>query len=145
LCLCVVLNGAPDRPELSVEDVVNAADHSARGVAPGEIVVLFPSNAGPDVLAGAQLNAQGNITTLLGETRVWFDHIAAPVSYSVRGQVSVVVPYEISKKKTTEVVVEYQGVRSVPVTLQVVQSAPALFTLDSSGKGQAGMLNETVC
>jgi DNA-binding NarL/FixJ family response regulator len=45
----------------------------------------------------------------------------------------------------TEVVVEYRGRRSAPVTLSVVDAAPALFTLDSSGRGQAAMLNETGC
>jgi uncharacterized protein (TIGR03437 family) len=143
--LCAALNGAADGPELSPKDVANAADHFPRGVAPGEIVVLFPTNAGPEVLAGAQLNRDGLVTTELGETRVWFDDIAAPLAYSVKGEVGAVVPYEVASKKTTQVTVEYQGVRSAPVTLAVVPSAPALFTLDSSGKGQAAMLNETGC
>ena len=56
-----------------------------------------------------------------------------------------VVPYELAGRTKTEVVVEYQGKRSPPVTLDVVESAPALFTLDSTGKGQAAMLNETGC
>jgi len=145
LSLAVILQGAPDRPQLSPENVVNAADHLARGIAPGEIVLLFPSNAGPDVLAGAQVDRDGIITTSLGETRVWFDDVAAPMSFSVKGQLLAVVPYEVAGKKTTQVAVEYQGVRSAPVTLPVVASAPALFTLDSSGKGQAAMLNETGC
>jgi uncharacterized protein (TIGR03437 family) len=67
------------------------------------------------------------------------------MAYSVKGQVGAIVPYGISRKKTTQVVVEYRGVRSPPVTLPVVDSVPALFTLDSSGKGQAAMLNETGC
>jgi uncharacterized protein (TIGR03437 family) len=145
LCLCAVLKGSADTPELSERDVLNAADYSAGRVAPGEIVVLFPSNAGPAELVGAQRDAEGKVTTMLGETRVWFDDIAAPMVYSMRGRVSAIVPYAVSKQRTTQVVVEYQGVRSAPVTLAVVESAPALFTLDSSGKGQAAMLNETGC
>jgi len=145
LCLTAVLTGASDGPALLGRDVVNAADHSGGKVAPGEIVVLFPSNAGPAILAGASANSEGKVPTLLGETRVLFDGIAAPMAYSVRGQVGAVVPYEIAKRKTTEVVVEYQGARSPPVRLEVVDSAPALFTLDLSGKGQAAILNETGC
>jgi uncharacterized protein (TIGR03437 family) len=113
-------------------------------VAPGDIVVLYPKNAGPAVLAGAQLGDDHRVTTSLGDTRVLFDGIPAPMAYSVNGEIGAVVPYGISKS-TTEVVVEYQGVRSPPVTLKVVESAPALFTLDSSGKGQAAMLNEMGC
>jgi uncharacterized protein (TIGR03437 family) len=144
LCLGIVLEAA-DGPELSPLRVVNAAGRFGGQVAPGEIVVLFPANVGPEILAGAHLDHDGRVTTLLGETRVWFDGIAAPVSYTVKGDVETVVPYEVANCKTTEVVVEYQGLRSPPVTLAVVESAPALFTLDSSGEGQAAMLNETGC
>jgi uncharacterized protein (TIGR03437 family) len=146
LWLCVVLPGvAAETPELSERDVINAADHSSGKVSPGEIVTLFPSNVGPEVLAGTYSGADGRVITLLGETRVLFDGIAAPMSYSVRGQVGAVVPYEIANRKTTEVVVEYQGVRSAAVTLPVVDRAPALFTLDLSGSGQAAILNNTGC
>jgi uncharacterized protein (TIGR03437 family) len=130
---------------LSAFTVVNAADHSGGKVAPGEIVVLRPSNAGPALLLGAQLNPDGRVATILAETRVWFGDIAAPLCYTVSGEAMAVVPYEVSGRKTTELVVEYQGNRSKPVMLDVVDSAPALFTLDSSGQGQAAMLNETGC
>jgi uncharacterized protein (TIGR03437 family) len=145
VCLSAVLTGDNEGPALSGRDVVNAADHISGKVAPGEIIVLFPSNAGPTALAGASANLERKIPTLLGETRVLFDGIAAPMAYSVRGQVGAVVPYEIAKRKTTDVVVEYEGVRSSAVTLEVVDSAPAVFTLDLSGKGQAAILNETGC
>src|ERR1017187_7490641 len=145
LSLCVALNAASEGPALSASDVVNAADHSAGRVAPGEIVVLYPRNAGPAVLAGAQLDSDGRAATMLGDTRVWFDGIAAPLAYAVSGQVCAVVPYAVAGWKTTQVVVEYQGVRSPAVELTVVPSAPALFTLDSTGQGQAAMLNEKGC
>src|ERR1039458_1764143 len=93
LSFCVALHGASDGPALPARDVVNPADYSGGRVAPGEIVVLYPRNAGPAVLAGAQLDSDGRTATKLGETRVWFDGIAAPMVYSVTGQVSAVVPY----------------------------------------------------
>src|ERR1035441_214986 len=145
LCLCVALRAASDGPTLSARDVVSSADYSGGRVAPGEIVVRYPTNAGPAVLAGARLDSDGRAATMLGETRVWFDGIAAPMVYSVTGQVSAVVPYAVAGRKTTQVVVEYQGVRSPAEELAVAPSAPALFTLDSTGKGQAGMLNEKGC
>jgi uncharacterized protein (TIGR03437 family) len=130
-------------PELSARDVVNAADYGGGGVAPGEIVVLFPANAGPGEIAEWQYDPKPH--SPLGATRVFFDNLAAPVVYSVSGQVCAVVPYAVANRKTTEVALEYQGERSPAVTLPVVASAPALFTLDASGKGQAAMLNETGC
>jgi uncharacterized protein (TIGR03437 family) len=140
-----VVQAAADGPTLSVASIVNAADHSGGKVAPGEIIILQAANAGPAALAGAEVDGQGRATTLLGETRVWFDGIAAPMVYSVAGQVGAVVPYAVANRKTTRVAVEYRGVRSPEVELPVVSSAPALFTLDSTGKGQAGMLNEKGC
>ncbi len=140
------LNGQSQAgPELFARDVVSAANYAAGTVTPGEIVVLYPSNAGPLNLAESHLDANGRMANSVGATRVLFDGIPAPIFYSVRGQVGAIVPYGLSDRKTTNVVVEYEGVRSTPVTLPVVPVAPALFTLDSSGKGQAAMLNETGC
>jgi uncharacterized protein (TIGR03437 family) len=130
LCLLLpVALRAAGGPELLPTNIVNAADHSAGKVAPGEIVLLYPTNIGDR----------------REETRILFDNIAAPIVFSVKGQLCAFVPYEVANKQTTEVVVEYQGARSSPVTLQVVDSAPAVFTLDPSGTGQASMLNETGC
>ena len=145
LCVSLTLSASENPPELAARDVVRAADRAPGGVAPGEILLVFPSNAGPEVLAEGQRDSQGKMTTLLAETRVWFEDVAAPLVYAVKGQVSVIVPYEISGRKTTQVSVEYRGVRSTPVTLSVLEAAPALFTLDASGRGQAAMLNETGC
>jgi len=135
----------PAAPQLSAAQVVNAASFLPGPVAPGELVVLFPANAGPAAMVPAQLDSHGRATTVLGETRVLFDGVAAPLAYASRGQICAVVPYETAGRDSTEVVVEYQGLRSPAVTLPVARTAPGLFTLNSSGKGQAGMLNETGC
>lgn len=132
-------------PELFAGDVVNAADYRGGGVVPGEIVVLFPANAGSPGFAEWHLDENGKAAAPIGGTQLFFDNIAAPLVYSLNGQICAVVPYDIANRKTTEVVLEYGGVRSPPVTLPVVASAPALFTLDASGKGPAAMLNETGC
>ena len=147
LCIsvCVTVQAGVTGPALSAHDILNAAGRFSGAISPGEIIVLFPSNAGPDTLAGAQFDADGKLTTALGETRVLFDGVAAPMLYSVKGEASAIVPYAVANKTATEVVVEYQGVRSAPVTLPVVASVPALYTLNSSGKGQASILNETGC
>jgi uncharacterized protein (TIGR03437 family) len=141
----LLLHGASEGPQVWADQIVNAADSSGGRVAPGEIVTVFASHTGPAILAGQQLDRQGKVTTLLGATRVLFDGIPAPLSSTVTGRVSAVVPYEVAGKRTTHVVVEYQGVQSSPVTVLVADSVPAIFTLDSTGQGQVGMLNETVC
>jgi uncharacterized protein (TIGR03437 family) len=52
------------------------------------------------------------------------------------------VPYEVAGQSTTQVVVEYQGVKSVPVTLSVVAAAPGLFTISQNGTGLAAIVNQ---
>lgn len=126
-------------------EVVRAPDHAPGPVTPGEIVILHAPNLGPPVLTGNQLNSENRVSTSLGGAQVLFDGRPAPLAYSVSGDIMAVVPYEISNQPTTEVVVEYQGQRSPSVTLDVAQSGPALFTLDSTGHGQAAMLNELGC
>jgi uncharacterized protein (TIGR03437 family) len=146
LCLSIwaCARGA-DGPELRTRDIVNAADYRGGGVTPGEVVVLFPSGTGPQRIAAWDLTNEGTPASPVGATRVLFDNIAAPVVYAIRGQVAAIVPFEVSQRTETQVVLEYAGERSRPVTLPVIRSAPALFTLDATGKGQAAMLNETGC
>ncbi|MDR3700173.1 MAG: response regulator [Candidatus Sulfopaludibacter sp.] len=144
LCFWACARGA-DGPELRAGDIVNAADYRGGGVTPGEIVVLFPSGAGPGRIAAWDLTNEGKPASPVGATRVLFDNVAAPVVYAMKGQVAAIVPFEVSQRSETQVVLEYDGARSPAVTLPVIRSAPALFTLDASGKGQAALLNETGC
>lgn len=134
-----------DALQFKAEDVRNAADLRGGGVAPGEVVVLLIPNAGPVEMVPWRLAANLAVPDSLGDTRVYFDKILVPIIYTVRGRIGTVVPLAAAGRKTTEVFVEYGGKRSVPVKLNVVSSAPAVFTLDATGKGQAAMLNETGC
>ena len=80
---------------------------AAAALAPGEIVTIFGSGFGPAALAAAQY-ADGQLPTSVGETRVLFDGVAAPMIYAVAGQVSAIVPYSV--KRDAQVQVEYQGI-----------------------------------
>jgi uncharacterized protein (TIGR03437 family) len=51
------------------------------------------------------------------------------------------VPYEIAGKAANQVVVEYQGVQSSQVSVQVAAAAPGIFTALSNGTGQGAVLN----
>jgi uncharacterized protein (TIGR03437 family) len=81
------------------------------------------------------------VSTTLSGTRVLFDNVAAPVLYASSGQTSVIVPYEVAGKQSTQMVVEYAGGRSSPMTVPVLQSKPALFSANASGRGQGAILN----
>ena len=128
-------------PALSSVAVVNAASYAKPGIAPGELVTLFPTNSGPAMQTGASLDSTGKVATETGDTRVLFDGIPAPMIYSLKNQAAAVVPYEIAGHPSTLVQVEFNGLQSVAVSVPVLQAVPGVFTADGSGGGQAAMQN----
>jgi len=68
--------------------------------------------------------------------------VAAPIVYTSATQLSAIVPYSVSGKAHTIIEVEYQGRRSNRIARPVALFRPALFTANSSGKGQAAILNQ---
>jgi uncharacterized protein (TIGR03437 family) len=130
---------------LGARDIVNAADMAAGNVAPGEIIFLFPANAGPPTLAGSQQGTGERLPSVLGDTRVLFDGVPAPLLWVAHSAIAAVVPYEVRVGKKASVVVQYRSRRSAPASVQVTDSRPAVFTRNRSGKGEASMLNQTGC
>jgi uncharacterized protein (TIGR03437 family) len=126
----------------AVTGVTNGASLLPGPVAPGEVITLFGDGIGPAGLVSAQLDATGGLATTLAGTQVLFDGTPAPLMYVSAAQSSVVVPYAVSGKRTTQMVVVSNGRQFPPITLGVVPTAPALFTADSSGSGPAAVVNQ---
>jgi uncharacterized protein (TIGR03437 family) len=118
--------------------VVNAASYQGGGVAPGELLTIFGTGFGAKPIALAGYGSDLFLPVEAGDTRVYFDNIAAPMIYSYSGQVSAVAPYEISG--TTQVQVEYAGLRSQPVAIPVSAAAPGVYCY-AGGTGQAVAVN----
>ena len=136
----IVTVGTP-RPFVSGDRIYNAASERSTAVAPGTIVTIYGANLGPGGGVQLTLNESGRVSTLLAGTRVLFDGEAAPMVYTSSFQVSAVVPFSVATRQTTKVQVEYLGVVSDPVTVDVSETAPAIFTMDASGTGQGAILN----
>jgi uncharacterized protein (TIGR03437 family) len=135
-------DGGGPVPASSAAGVVNAASYKNGGVAPGEIVTIFGSNEGPATLAMLTLDSSGRVANTLSGARVYFDGVPSPLIYTVSGQESVIVPYSVAGKASTQMVLEYQGRQSSAIALPVVAAAPALFSSNSSGSGQGAILNQ---
>ncbi|MGB7761199.1 MAG: endo-1,4-beta-xylanase [Bryobacteraceae bacterium] len=129
-------------PKLTAPAIMNAADYANAGVAPGEVITLYPANAGPAALTTTALDATGKVETEIAGTRVLFDGIAAPLVYAVKGQLAAVVPYEIAGQTATQAQVEYNGIRSVAVTIPVLAAVPGLFTVNQQGTGEVAAWNQ---
>ncbi len=127
-------------PVIAAAGVLNAASYRAGGIAPGELVTIFGSNLGAPAMQYPRVSASGTVDTQAGGTRVLFDGAPAPMIYARADQVSAVAPFEIAG--TTKVQVESLGIRSSPISIAVVASAPAIFTSDGSGGGPGAIQNE---
>jgi len=127
---------------ISPNGIVNAASYVAGSVSPGEIVTIFGKGLGPNSLVGSQLDSLGRLSTSLAGTRVFFDGVAAPIIYTVAGQVGAIVPYGVSGKSATRVQVVYQELSSNVVSMAVSAVTPGIFTMDGSGRGPGAVLNQ---
>jgi uncharacterized protein (TIGR03437 family) len=128
-------------PNLTPAGVVDGATFQSGPVAPGEIVSLFGSAIGPPTPAYLTLTNSRLVANSLEGVRVYFDGVPAPLLYASAGQVNAVVPYSVAGNSTTQLQVEYLGVLSNQVALQVAATAPGIFSVTGSGQGQGAILN----
>jgi uncharacterized protein (TIGR03437 family) len=126
---------------LAITAVTNAASNLPGGISPGEIVALYGVGLGPTQLVKAVPGSNGSYGTLVANTSVSFNGIAAPMIYSWATQVAAIVPYGITGN-TAQVTVTYQGQTSAAATVSIAPSAPGVFSLDSTGQGQAAAINQ---
>ena len=127
---------------LGVNAVANGASFILGAVAPGEVVAIWGSGLGPAKLTQYQLDpTSGLVGTSLAGTSVIIGGTPAPILYTSATQIGAVVPYSVAGSYV-QVFVQYQGQTSAPRAMAVAPVAPALFTADSSGKGQAAASNQ---
>lgn len=140
--LIVTNSSISTSPEISASGILNGANYKPGPLAPGEVITIFGTGIGPAALVGAQLTSAGTVSKFIGNTRVLFDGVAAPLLYVSTNQTSAVAPYFLSNRATTNVEVEYIGVRSNAVSMATTTSSPAIFTLNAAGTEGAAALNE---
>jgi len=118
--------------------VADAASEGQGPVSPGKIVVIYGTGLGSSPISfTAPVN--GIFGTQLAGTSVSVNGVAAPLIYTLPGQVSAIVPYETTSS-TAQFAVSYQG-QTASFAVPVAAAAPSLFTANSSGVGQAAAIN----
>jgi len=129
----------------SSTSIVNASSFQGGAVSPGEMVTIFGTSLGPVSLAYLQVDPTGKfLISTIGNTQVQFDGISAPLIYTSAGQLSAIVPYEVAGKTSTVVEITHNGNKSAPVTIPVTDAAPALFTVNQAGTGQAAAQSDSL-
>lgn len=131
---------APGFPPI-VASVASAASGSPGAIAPGEVISVFGMGVGA-APAGLKLDASGKVSTQIGNTQILIDGVPAPLIYASANQMNAIVPYETGSGGIATLQVISNGQQSAVWQLPVAASAPALFTIGSTGVGQAAVLNQ---
>jgi len=134
-------NSSGATPAISANGVDNAASFVSGAVAPGEMISIFGTGIGPQSAAG-EVISDATFSKLVADTAVLFDGEPAAVVFVSALQTSVLVPYSVAGKTTTQLQVIFQGRASNAISLPVAASAPGVFTANASGKGNGAILNQ---
>jgi uncharacterized protein (TIGR03437 family) len=126
-------------PTLAV--VGGGASFTPGPLAPGELFSIFGMVLGASP-AGFTLDAKGNLPTSINGTQVLVNGKPAPLLYASTSQINAIVPYEVGESGTATVQVVSNGLSSATWGAPAAPSAPAIFAADSSGIGQAAVLNQ---
>ncbi|MEK7408933.1 MAG: IPT/TIG domain-containing protein [Acidobacteriota bacterium] len=135
----------PPQPPPAIQSVVNTASLQPF-ISPGAMVSILGSYlafASPWYLPTPTLSATYDVTasypTTLGNTKVTFNGIAAPLLYVSPSQINGLVPYALAGQKSVEVVVNRFDVLSSAFTMPLLDTSPGIFTATQSGSGQAAI------
>jgi uncharacterized protein (TIGR03437 family) len=141
IVVSVTLNLQQVNPPV-ISEVLSSASLLPTALAPGMIIAIRGQNLGPTTLVQMQPTPVGSVvSTTLAGVRVLFDGAPGPMVFARNDIIASVVPYGLTGRASTRVVVEYQGVRSREVELRVTEAAPGIFTLATSGSGQGAIHN----
>jgi uncharacterized protein (TIGR03437 family) len=137
-------------PGPQIQTVVNAASFVAESpkpvLAPGQLVTIFGSGMGP--VTGLQATPVSNaFPTSLGtpaglvEFEIANAWVPAPIVFLQANQINCQVPFTLPAGTDLRMRVTYNALTSSNFLFDGAASAPGIFTVDSSGRGQAAALN----
>ena len=114
------------------------------GFSPGEIVTFKGTRLGPAQYLSAQLDSDGRVATQLGSCQVFMDGTAAPLIYLQDKQTTVILPYALTAKigQSVNAQAVCAGLKSNLFALAIVDADPGIFSADTTGTGQAALLNQ---
>ena len=110
-------------------------------IAPGEVVAIYGSGLGPPSGVQYQVGSGAPVGAQLGGVSVVFNGTSAPILYVSANQITAIVPYEVSGQNV-QGVGTYQGAGTFSTSVLLAASAPALFTVDNTGTGEAVATNQ---
>ncbi len=129
-------------PAGTITCIASAATYDPFYLSPGEIATIFGNQIGPVQPASAQLDAAGNVATMLAGMQVLVNGVPAPVLYASPGQINFVTPFATPPTGTVSVELRRNGAVVEPLDKFARSSHLGAFTLDSTGTGPLAVLNQ---
>jgi len=123
---------------VTISGLINSAGFTGGPVAPGELVTIQGTGLGP---AGGAAFSTNPIAATLGGTQVSFGTLQAPILYASATQINLVVPWNVAGQSEVTVVVKSAS-GSTSLNIAVAAAAPGVFTMNSTGSGQAVAINQ---
>jgi uncharacterized protein (TIGR03437 family) len=123
------------QPVVGEGGVLNAASYATgQPVALGSLVAVFGAGLAAELAQADSIP----LSTQLGDTRVLFNDIAAPLLFVSSGQINAQMPWEAlggggTTSGAVNVVVERGGQRSAPRQVQIAPAAPGIFAFRIEG------------
>ncbi len=116
-------------------NIMLSSNQFVPAVAPGELVLLYSPDFGPDGRSDATADDSGSFPTNLAGVRALFNGEPAPLVSVAKGQVTAMAPYSIAQQSRIALQLEYQGIRTAAAGLNVFPSNPSIYTADNTGQG----------
>ena len=123
---------------VSISSLMNSASFTGGAIAPGELVTIQGEMLGPSAGLGFFTNP---IATSLGGTKVTFGASQAPLLYASATQINAIVPWDVGGQSAVTMVIA-SAAGSTSLNVAVANAAPGVFTLNSTGTGQAIAVNQ---
>ncbi len=101
--------------------------------APGSYIAVF----GSLLAEGSEAAAALPLPETLARSSVLIGGRPAPLLFAGTGQINAVIPWELAANTDHQILIQRGSRISTPVSFSVTSSQPAIFSIDSSGSGQA--------
>jgi uncharacterized protein (TIGR03437 family) len=134
------LTGEVMLPEASltlIRAVVNSANNSSDGqISPGQNFTIY----GDQLANDTEITSSTPWPTSLAGTSVILNGVSLPLLFASPRQINAIVPFGVTVNTQQQLLIQRAGVNSVPVSVTITDSQPAIYSINQQGSGQGSVL-----
>ena len=129
----IVYESVTGTPTLTANSTVNAASLSQGAIAPGMIVAISGANFATSVQSASTMP----LPTVLGNTSVTFNGVAAPLFSVSASQIYAQAPFNLPDGVAASIQVSQGNALSAAQTVNVAAASPGIFIVDQASSAAA--------